>query len=95
MTDQPLTPPAGIPKALKIVVIVQAVIIGLLLTLFVYLSITGAGKPDISDYDDCAKAKGSELLTSYPGICVTKDGQSFTQQLSPEQLEKLQLQPSN
>jgi hypothetical protein len=33
----------------------------------------------ISNYEQCAAAKGSVMLLTYPAICTTKDGKSFTQ----------------
>lgn len=32
----------------------------------------------IATYEDCKKANGSKLLTTYPAQCITKAGQTFT-----------------
>jgi tryptophan-rich sensory protein len=34
--------------------------------------------PPITSYDDCTRAQGSIILTSYPAICRTSSGRSFT-----------------
>lgn len=33
---------------------------------------------EILTYEDCEKASGSMIQESYPEVCVTKDGQRFT-----------------
>lgn len=42
----------------------------------------------IKTFEDCARA-GYPVTTSYPAICHTPDGRSFTQELTPEEKEKL------
>lgn len=60
------------------------------LTLIIILSILlGAGglfayqeyynEDDITTFDECVKARGSQQLLIYPGICTTKGGKQFTQ----------------
>jgi hypothetical protein len=45
-------------------------------------SITPSNK--ISSFNECKSAAGSKVETTYPEICVTKDGKKFTQTGSVE-----------
>ncbi|HVX58260.1 MAG TPA: hypothetical protein VG964_00815 [Candidatus Saccharimonadales bacterium] len=36
----------------------------------------------VSNFDDCSKASGSKIQQTFPEICVTADGKSFTQDVS-------------
>lgn len=34
-------------------------------------------------FEECAEEKGSSVLETYPAVCVTKDGEQFTQTIEP------------
>ncbi len=42
----------------------------------------------VSDYDSCVKA-GNQVMETFPAQCVTPDGRTFTQPLTPEQQKGL------
>lgn len=46
--------------------------------------------PNVTDYDECVKAKGSVIQKSYPATCVTKNGQRFVQTLTDEEKKQIQ-----
>lgn len=43
-----------------------------------------------TSWEDCLKARGSSMLFSYPGVCVTADGRQFVQPLTEEERKKIQ-----
>ena len=53
-------------------------------------SSSGRLKPAAASFEGCMKSKGSLVQESYPEVCVTRDGQRFTRELSEE--ERLQLE---
>jgi hypothetical protein len=79
------------PKWLKMLVMIQAMIIVILITVFVYLTVTGKSfkKTEITSFEDCVKAGGA-VMESYPEQCLTANKKSFTRQLSEEEQKKLQ-----
>lgn len=40
-------------------------------------------------FESCTKERGSTMLLLYPGRCITRDGKSFTQQLTDEEKKNL------
>lgn len=34
-------------------------------------------------FEECAVSKGSSILETYPAVCITKDGEQFTQTIEP------------
>lgn len=50
---------------------------------------SGSVRQAAASFAECAKLPGSVIQESYPEVCVTKNGQSFTRQLTQE--EKIQL----
>lgn len=49
--------------------------------------------PKVSSFEECAQIKDSRIQESYPERCITRDGLSFTRQLSAEEKQNL-LPPS-
>jgi hypothetical protein len=86
-----MTTPPPVPGWLKTLVVVQAVIIGILMTVFIYFTVTGKSfkKTEITSFEECAQA-GGVIMESYPEQCMTKDKKSFTRKLSEEEQKKLQ-----
>jgi len=85
-TPIPPIPEASLkPKSkLSLPIIVALVILILALGTVGYLVYKNATSRtlNITTYQDCAKAKGSLIQESFPPVCVTKDGQRFTQEVS-------------
>jgi hypothetical protein len=44
----------------------------------------------INSFEDCMGATGSTIQFTYPGVCVTYDGQKFIESVSPIPTETLQ-----
>jgi hypothetical protein len=85
---EPQTPPEKSKKSL------------LLASLIFILIILGAGgyflyqnyflkTLESRTYEDCVNSRGSQILESLPSICITQDGQRFTQPLSEEEKQNL------
>ena len=53
-------------------------------------SSSGRLKLAAASFEGCMKSKGSLVQESYPEVCVTRDGQRFTRELSEK--ERLQLE---
>lgn len=47
-------------------------------TLNIAVSILNPASEQVGNYAQCAKANGSVVLTSYPPVCMARDGQRFT-----------------
>ena len=58
---------------------VLAIGFGLLVMLIiVFVFLDRFSKSDaVMSYEECVKAKGSSILTSYPSVCLTRDKKSF------------------
>jgi len=80
-----------ISPALKVVVIGQAGIIVLLLSLFIYFTLNGvpSSPSTVTTYQECLDSFGSSLQESYPATCVTKNQERFVQPLTSEEEQTL------
>ncbi len=67
-------------KFLKLALVFFAIMFVILSSIFAYK--TYFSLPAIQSYEECVVAKGSSIQESYPPVCITKSGLSFTQELS-------------
>lgn len=73
----------GFATQLLITLLLLAILFGI--TLFVAYKLGYKEKPS-TNFEECKNAKGSIIQESYPEVCVTKDGQHFTQDISEDEL---------
>ena len=66
---------SNLPNQKKVALLVLAVAIILLALVLAMPYFPWNQK--VSSYDECAK-QGNPILDSYPSVCVSKDGQHFT-----------------
>ena len=65
-----------------------------LISVVVFLIVKFTGKKTTaSNFEECTQMSDSRILESYPERCITRDGLSFTRELSVEEKQKL-LPPS-
>ena len=68
--------PVYSPEAIRGILVGSIVLV--LIILFIAFS-SHRNAYTINSYEECVKAKGSSIAYSYPGFCVTKDGDRFDQ----------------
>lgn len=66
-------------RQLKITEIALTALIVLLLAVVAWFAWSPPAHHKVHSYEACIKKPGSYELLTYPGICVTKDGQRFVQ----------------
>ncbi|MBI4990962.1 hypothetical protein HZB96_02600 [Candidatus Gottesmanbacteria bacterium] len=69
-------------------VIIGGIIIVILAGILIFGKNTKKELSKITDFESCAKA-GYPVMLSYPAICKTPDGRTFTQVLTEEEKKKL------
>ena len=87
---QPTPPPKPKHPWLLPVVALMAVLLFGAATFYVYRYILPGAQPAVATFEACTKATGSKIQESYPPVCVTRDGNRFTQPLTEEEKQNLQ-----
>lgn len=86
--------PSSLQKLVKVLIIVFLVIPGVILIAWISKK-NNLPKTSVNpiNYDQCAASIGSTILKIYPGICVAKNGDRFTQSLTDEEKDSLKPPP--
>ncbi len=71
-----------------LLLIIGGVIIAILAGILIFVKNPKKELSQITDFESCAKA-GYPLMQTYPQICKTPDGKTFTQILTEDEKKKL------
>lgn len=88
-------PPLIVPVKPKNTLVTALIVLIVLLSLgaagyFAYQYMQQKQQAAITTFEECSKAPGSVMEAMYPPVCVTRNGKSFTQPLTPEEQQNLQ-----
>jgi hypothetical protein len=90
ISNQPLPEPAKTKNWLLIVLVIFAILCSLGATIFIiYQQMQQKQNAAVTTYASCIAAPGSVTQTSYPAVCVTRDGKRFPQPLTDEEQKSL------